>query len=502
MEADKPATKESTSHLQTTHQSCGRDWGVAALDTSRERRRALQRRFATTRQRWIDANRYYYQQIERLLRFVIEPNRRVLHVRSQTGDLLSAVAPSQGVGLEISSEMAAIATARHPEFTFHVADPERLEVNGKFDYILFSDLFDTVDVLAALKRLTPACEPHTRLVIYNYNRLWDGVLNWASRVGLRMPAEEPNWLSEDDMRVLLKLADFEELRVFRVVLFPKWIPLVSEFLNRVVARLPGLSRLCMIYVMVARPRVAARRSAEVTVSVIVPCRNEAGNVTAAVERIPSMGRHTEILFCDDQSTDGTADVVRRMQVAHPEKHIRLIDGPGINKAENVRTGFRAATGDVVLILDGDLAVMPEELPYFVAALVEGHGEFVNGSRLVYPMPRAAMKMTNTFGNKLFSMLFSYVLGLPIKDTLCGTKAMWRGDWQRIDRIWGTWGVKDRWGDYELIFGAAKLQLCIVDMPVHYQERVYGVTKMNRVFWNGIHMLRMCGAAWIKLKGGY
>ena len=475
---------------------------MGALEYSRQRRRESQRRIAATRQRWVDRNRYYYDQIYQLLRFIIEPGRRVLSLRSQTGEFLEAVKPSVGVGVEITEEMAAVARARYPQYTFHTSDLETMTVEGTFDYVLFSDISDTVDVLGALKRLVPVCDRNTRLVIYNYNRLWDAVLSWASRVGLRMPAEDQNWLSEADMRVLLRLGGFEELNVYRVVLFPKWIPLISSFLNRVVARLPGLSRLCMIYVMVARPHSAPVNAADVSVSIIVPCRNEEGNIEPAVKRMPPLGRHVELVFCDDHSTDGTADAVRRMQQAHPDKDIKLIQGPGINKAENVRTGFEAASGDVLMILDGDLAVMPEELPYFLDALVEGRGEFINGSRLVYPMPKAAMKLANSIGNKFFSMVFSYLLNRPIKDTLCGTKVLWRRDWQRIARLWGTWGVKDRWGDYELLFGAAKLQLQIVDLPVHYQERVYGVTKMTRVFWNGVHMLRMCGAAWVKLKRGY
>jgi hypothetical protein len=478
-------------------------WGPAALDYSRDARRKLQARVAPVRQRWIDANRYYYDAVKRVLRFIIEPGARVLNVRCQTGHLLHSVAPSHGVGVDISQEMVDVAARQHPQYRFACADPEAVELSETFDYILFNDVSDTVDVQAAFTRLAPLCEPHTRLVVFGYNRLWQNVVDLAARLGWKMPSEDLSWLSEHDLRGLLRLSGFEVVSVYRIVLAPKWIPLVSEFLNRVVARLPGVSRLCMNYFIVARPLAAPVDPASVRVSVIIPCRNEEGNVRPAVERLPQLGRETEVIFCDDKSTDGTAAEVRRMQQMYPERIIRLVDGPGINKAENVRTGFRAATGDLVMILDGDLAVMPEELPYFVRALTDRSGEFINGSRLVYPMPRAAMKFANSLGNKAFSMLFSYLLDRPIKDTLCGTKALWRRDWERIDRrLWGQWGVLDRWGDYELLFGARRLQLAIVDLPVHYQERVYGVTKMTRVFANGLHMLRMCGAAWLRLKVGY
>jgi glycosyltransferase involved in cell wall biosynthesis len=179
-----------------------------------------------------------------------------------------------------------------------------------------------------------------------------------------------------------------------------------------------------------------------------------------------------------------------------------VDGPGICKSKNVWTGFDAATGDILMILDADLTVMPEELPYFLDAITRCGIEFVNGSRLIYPVPKTAMKGANMAGNKLFSAVFSYLLGQRIKDTLCGTKVLWRSDWERIRPLIGTWGTMDRWGDYDLLFGAAKLNLRIMDQPVHYQERIYGVTKMTKVFKNGLIMLKMCLHGFHKLKLRY
>ena len=218
--------------------------------------------------------------------------------------------------------------------------------------------------------------------------------------------------------------------------------------------------------------------------------------------MPQMGRHTEIIFCDVKSTDGTSEEVHRMKRECSDRDIKLVSGPGICKAQNVWTGFRAATGDILMILDADLTVMPEELPCFFDAIVSGKGEFINGSRMVYPMQQQAMKFTNMLGNKFFSMLFAHLLDQRIRDTLCGTKVLWRRDWQRLEPLLGTWGVEDRWGDYEELFGASRLHLRIMDLPVHYQERIYGTTKMVKVFHNGLRMLRMCLACFRKLKLGY
>ena len=474
--------------------------GPGALNEVRAARRELQAAITARRDEWIRRNRYFYIRLKRVLQFIVEPGKRVLEVRCQTGHLLAAVKPAYGVGVEISEAMVECARRLHPGLHFVTSDPEDLELNETFDYVLFSHIFDTVDILRAFERIRRHCTPETRIVVINFNHLWEPILEFASKTGLRAKFVEPNWVSENDIRGFLKLAGFRPVRKHRLLLFPKWIPLFSAAMNGVLARLPGLRRLCMMQVMVARPISEGPREEDVSVSVVVPCRNEAGNIQHAVERIPAMGKHTEILFCDDQSTDGTAREIERMQASRPDKRIRLIQGPGRGKAENVWTGFRAARGDVLMILDADLTVMPEELPMFFRALVSSRGDFINGTRLVYPVQERAMKFANMIGNKLFGLLFSFLLDQRIKDTLCGTKVLWRKDWLRMETNLGTWGITDLWGDYELLFGASKLNLEIVEVPVHYQERTHGVTKMTRVLSNGLRMLGICWHAWRRLGG--
>jgi SAM-dependent methyltransferase len=485
------------------HSSSGEradNWGPQALSQIREARRKQQHVIAGRRNDWIHSNRYFYDRLKRLLRFIVEPGKRVLDVRCETGHLLAAVMPSYGVGVEISEAMVSCARQQHPHLNFVQADAEDFELSEKFDYVLFNHIFDTIDILRAFERIRQHCTAETRLVVINYNQLWQPILEVGSKIGLRSVFVEPNWVTEHDVDGFLKLAGFRPVRMHRLMLFPKWIPLLSSLLNDLFARLPGLRRLCLMQIIVARPLPLPVSERDVSISVVVPCRNEVGNIQIAAERIPCMGKNTEILFCDDKSTDGTADEIRRMQELYPDKSIRLIEGPGICKAENVWTGFRAAAGDVLMILDADMSVMPEELPMFLRALVSGEGEFINGSRLVYPPQRYAMKFTNMIGNKLFGLAFSFLLDQRIKDTLCGTKVLWRQGWVRIEQNLGDWGMKDLWGDYELLFGATKQHLEIVELPVHYQERIYGVTKMSKVFSNGLRMLGICWHAWCRLEG--
>jgi len=446
--------------------------------------------------------------LNRLLRFLVEPQKRVLSVRCGTGNLLANVQSTEGKGVDICPEIVEIAQQRNPSLEFAVAFPDKeefrtvFEPEEKFDYILFNDIGDTVDVLQALRNLKPLCRRHTRILVITYNHLWEPLVTFAEWIGMKVPRTEQNWLSTLDIANLLKLAGFEALETHRLVILPKYVPLVSAFLNRFCAQLPLLKRLCMTQVVVGRLLPPPVPKEELSVSVIVPCKNERGNVEDAVQRMPQLGRQTEIIFCDDQSTDGTAEEVLRVQSLFSDRDIRLERGPGVAKSRNVWTGFGAATGDILMILDADLTTIPEELPYFVDVIASGQAEFVNGSRLVYPVPKGAMTTANMLGNKFFSIAFTYLLGQPVKDTLCGTKALWRSDWERIKPMLGSWGVEDRWGDYELLFGAAKLNLKILDLPVHYQERIYGSTKMTRVFRNGLIMLKMCWHGFLKLKLGY
>jgi hypothetical protein len=483
-------------------------WGLGALEQRRESSRQHITAIASRRESWIRRNRYYYELLSRLLRFLVEPHKKVLSVRCDTGYHLAAVMPRQGKGIDVSTAIVEIARQRNPSYEFAVAFPDKEEFRQvfqpgeKFDYILFNNIGDTVDVLQAFRNLRPFCLRHTRLLVETYNRFWEPLINLAEWTGMKVPSTEQNWLSTADIQSLMKLAGFELLETHRIVILPKYVPLVSAFLNRFCARLPLLKRLCMTQVVVARLLPSPVPEKELSVTVIVPCKDEKGNVEDAARRIPQLGRQTEIIFCDDQSSDGTAEEVSRLQALFPDKDIRLEHGPGVCKSRNVWTGFNAATGDILMILDADLTTIPEELPYFLDVIASGQAEFVNGSRLVYPVPKGAMNTVNMLGNKFFSLAFTYLLGQHVKDTLCGTKVLWRSDWDRIKPMVGSWGTEDRWGDYELLFGAAKLNLKILDLPVHYQERISGSSKMTKVFRNGLVMLKMCWHGFLKLKLGY
>jgi SAM-dependent methyltransferase len=474
-------------------------WGTQALLARRESIRHHYDKNAKNRNIYIKRNSYFYGLLEELFNHLTSPSRRVLQVGCHNGNFLPAVKAKDGTCVDVSTEMLRVVSEENPEFKYHCSLDETLPDMEPFDDIIITNSSEAVDIYDSLIDLKKCIRPDTRVYIYNYNRLWEYPFILAEALRLKFPQVERNWITINDINGFLISAGYEPLKVYRKVLIPFQVPALSWIFNKIIAPLPIFNKFCLVNIIVARIKPAIKDPKTVSVSVVVPCKNEFDNIATAINRIPEMGSHTEIIFCDDKSTDGTSNEVLRLQKENPKRDIKLLTGPGICKAENVWTGFNGATGDVLMILDADLTVMPEKLPQFLDVLAKGYGEFINGSRMVYPMQSDAMRGLNIFGNKGFSLIFQIILGHAIKDTLCGTKVFWRKDWPRIQPMVGTWGIKDRWGDFDLLFGAAKLQMKIIDLPVHYQDRIHGVTKMTGRLKNAAIMYRICWTAFWKLK---
>jgi SAM-dependent methyltransferase len=433
---------------------------------------------------------YYHHRLAETYRQLIPAGQRVLEVGCGNGDLLAALEPAEGVGIDFSAEMIARARARHPSLTFLEQDALEMSLEGPFDAVVLSDLVnDLWDVQGLLERLRSICVPSTRVVVNTWSRVWAAPLAVARRAGLARPTLRQNWLTVEDLRNLLDLEGFETLRSFQDVLWPFRAPVIAPFCNAGLAKLWPFRHAALTNFVVARPRAQPALDRPPLVSVIVPARNEAGNIEAILTRVPEMGAGTELVFVEGHSSDDTRGAIERGLARHPERRARLLSQAGTGKGDAVRTGFAAAAGDVLMILDADLTVPPEDLPRFFRALASGRGEFVNGVRLVYPMEDRAMRPLNFLGNKFFSLAFSWLLGQSMKDTLCGTKVLWRRDYRRIEAGRAHFGDFDPFGDFDLIFGAARNSLKLVDLPVRYRERTYGTTNIQR-FRHGWLLLRM------------
>ncbi|RAZ41111.1 glycosyl transferase [Polynucleobacter paneuropaeus] len=445
---------------------------------------------------------YYQKRLGHIYQNIVPAGSSVLELGCKEGKLLHALKPSIGVGVDFSKEAISHAKKHYPALEFVQIDAHQLQLGAlggrQFDYIIVSDLVnDLWDVQTVLDSVRPFCHPQTRLVFNFFSHVWNLPLRAARALGLATPNLPQNWLTKHDMNNLLEISQYETLRQWREIIAPLNIPLVSNFCNRYLAKIWPFELLAITNFIVARP-AGMQLIKKPTVSVVIAARNESGHIAELIARVPEMGGGTQIVFVEGNSTDDTYEVIASEIAKHPERNCMLLKQTGKGKGNAVRNGFDAATGDILMILDADITVPPEDLERCYLIMASGLGEFVNGVRLVYPMQDEAMRFLNLLGNKFFSWAFSWLIGQPIRDTLCGTKVVWKTDYQRIADNRKYFGDFDPFGDFDLLFGAARLNLKIVEVPIRYRARRYGETNISR--WShGWLLLKMVAFAARRIK---
>lgn len=450
--------------------------------------------------RWSRCNSYYHKRLREVVRFAVPSGQRVIEIGCGAGDLLASLEPSYGVGVDFSPAMVEKARSRHSHLRFVCADAHDLELDETFDVVILSDVInDLWDVQTVFENILKLTTPRSRIIINFYSRLWELPLTLVRKLGQSRPQLLQNWLTVEDVTGLLGLADCEVVSRREEIIWPIHTPLLDSFLNRFLVKIWPFRIFALTHFMIAKPAANDAYIKELPkVSVVIAARNESGNIARIFERVPDMGRETELVFVEGGSTDGTYETIEKAIAANPHRPAKLLRQKGAGKGDAVRLGFQEATGDILMILDADLTVPPEDLPRFYEALYRGKAEFVNGVRLVYPMEKEAMRFFNLLGNKFFSLVFSWLLGQPIKDTLCGTKVLWKDDYERIAANRSYFGDFDPFGDFDLLFGAAKLNLKIMEVPVRYRERTYGTTNISR--WkHGWLLLKMVFFALKRIK---
>lgn len=374
---------------------------------------------------------------------------------------------------------------------------DHAKVQEKYDYIVLEGtLGGQPDVQQYLQSLHPFCHRDTRVIVEYYSYLWQYILKIGENLGLKKKEKTQNWLTWADISNFLQLADFESFKQERAIIFPVQIWGFSYLMNRYVAKLPVFNALTLNHFIIARP--IYKDVPAYSVTILVPCRNERGNIEQAITRTPAFGTHQEFIFVEGHSKDGTYEEVERVIKAYPDRDIKLYKQQGMGKGDAVRFGFSKASGQVLMILDADLTVPPEDMPKFYNAIVDGKGEFINGCRLIYPMEDEAMRFLNLIANKFFGMFFTWLLGQRFKDTLCGTKVILKHHYEELVANRHYFGDFDPFGDFDLIFGAVKLNLKVIEVPIRYKSRMYGTTQIQR-FRHGLLLFKMCGFAMKKIK---
>lgn len=443
---------------------------------------------------------HYHKRLIEVYRHAICDCESLLVVGCGQGRLLGALNPRRGVGIDISKRMIEAARSRYPQYQFFCEDGETCDLGEvTFEVIIFSDVLnDLWDVQSTLVHIRRYCTEHTRIICNIQSHLWEYPRRLAEFFRLATPNLPQNWLSPVDVDNLATLTRFNLVQNWQEFLCPLPIPYLSAFSNLLLVKMPFFRLFALTNLYVMRPVDLRYRPSKPAVSVVIAARNESGNIVELLKRIPKMGSRTEIIFVEGNSSDDTFDAIQKAISHLSPTDYRLIKQPGKGKGDAVRAGFDIATGDILMILDADMTVPPEDLPRFFSVLESGLGEFANGVRMVYPMQEGAMRFFNLLGNKFFSWIFSWLLGQPIRDTLCGTKALWADDYRRIVANRSYFGDFDPFGDFDLLFGASRLHLEIVEVPIRYQSRRYGETNIRR-WHHGWLLMRMVVFAAKRLK---
>jgi len=459
-------------------------------------------RLAASRQQYRRRAAFFHEEDLRYLSFLIPQGLRVLEIGCGTGDVLAGLKPSFGVGVDISRAMINQAKLLHPDLLFKVGDVEDADfmalLPGPFDIILIIDTIGALDdCQGALEVLQQQCTRETRLVVTYYSHLWEPLIWFAEWIGWRSRQPLQNVLSPGDIRLLAELTDFEVIKSESRLLSPLRLLGLGRVINRFISILPIVRGLSLRHYSVCR---SLRKTTDGlrSASVVIPARNERGNIEAAITRMPRFCDDIEVIFVEGHSSDGTMDEIRRVAATYPSWDIKVMAQPGKGKADAVFTAFDAARGDVLIILDADLTVPPEQLPKFWYAIASGKGEFINGSRLVYPMENDAMQFLNLIANKSFSLIFSWLLNQRFTDTLCGTKVLRRSDYEKLKKGRSYLGDFDPFGDFVLIFGASRLNLRCIEVPIRYTAREYGETQISR-FRHGVLLIKMVLFAFFRIK---
>lgn len=433
---------------------------------------------------WKNKNWYYYDNIKNYIKANVHPSARVLEIGCATGDILAYTEPRHGIGIDISDGMIDIARKKHPHLNFYSTSIEDVDLDETFDYIIMVDILDHVyDIMDVFISLEKFCHPTTKIILTTISPWWEPILALTEKLGMKMPEGLHNCVDIRAIKNILAQLNFEVSHSGYMLLCPKYVPGLSYLMNTIGVRTFGLKRLSPVQTMIVRPMQPTTTDLNLGCSVVIPCHNEEDNIQDAIRRVPQMGQGTEVIVVNDGSTDHTVQKVNEIIREFP--HVKLVDySPNRGKGQAVREGFKAATKEVLMILDADLSVDPEELPRFFAPLNKGLCQFVNGSRMVYPMESQAMRTLNLFGNKIFSQIMTFLLNQAVTDTLCGTKAFYRADYQHMSLTF------DKWGDYDFLFGAARMGSKILEVPVHYKDRLGGESKM-KTFRHGFHLLCAC-----------
>ncbi len=462
---------------------------------------------AKNRKKWLAKASSFHREDRLNLKELILPRSRILELGCGTGNLLKSLEPSYGLGVDISKEIIKEANKDSKGIKFIEGDISNIKKylikKEKFDYIILSDTIGYIeDIQSTLESLHDYCNKDTRIIISYYSPLWSPIFSLATLLKFKMPEIKTQLLNLQDIKSFLKISNFDVVRVEKKILSPVSLFGLGRLINRYLATFPIFSFFCLRQYVIARSLDKIDKFKYNSASIIIPCKNEQGNIEAAIKRLPRFSKNLEVIFIEGNSSDKTWEKIQLVKKKYNKKKsdlsIKSYKQKGKGKADAVFYGFEKSSNEVLFILDADLTMPPEELPKFWNKIILGEAEYVNGTRLIYPMDNDAMRFLNYIANKMFSILFSWILSQRYTDTLCGTKVLTKENYEKIKLKNSDLGNFDPFGDFFIIFGSSRLCLKMCEIPIRYKARSYGETQISR-FSHGFMLIKMVVFAFFKIK---
>lgn len=432
---------------------------------------------------------YYYNLIKGLLKFLIPDNKRILYYGCYNDEVVYSLKPSAAVVVneEVKERTSTKAAIEFVQSKYHLYKPVE-----KFDFVILDiAIGNTENINLLLVNIAKACTKHTRIIIHQENYLWRPALNLAAFFGLKKHEKTQNWLSVKDVETYLKAAGFEATRTYRKNIFPLKLGFIGPLINYFFSIIPVFDFLKLDQFIIARGTASFDRENfyPSSLTICLTVKDEEFNIEPIVSSLPVLCENQEILFVEGHSTDNTAKEIERMKTLFPRKNIHLIKQPGKGQGDAIRKGFKEAKGDIIILYEGDGTSEPHDIQYFYEAMKNGQFEFIEGSRLVYPLSHKSMPFVNKAGNVFFAKWFSFFLNQRTTDVLSGIKAILKKDFDNVYDTWGFIGIPDPFGDFELLYGAARYGLKIGEIPIHYKPRTHGNSK-TRAFMHGSYLFKM------------